>query len=432
MDPSIVVLLITAVFIVSLVLNKWSFGITGLTTVVLLFLFYYEGNITKAFSGMTNKVMIMIAGMYVVSAAFARTSFLTKMRALFGKIEGKSGFILVLCIFGLAFLFGNFFPGAVTTSLMVVFCATLGEDTEVSNPRMIIPCCAMGCMAGVLPIGNHLVTFAQYNAFYEGMVTDPSQLMTVWDPILFKVIPFILGFIWCVIAWKFLPQRGVAISVEETAAAGNGPKPKKAPLTKRQEIIVYVVFIAVIVTLFFTSVLGNYVYGVPVIAALILLYTKALPRDEINGAATSTIAWMIVGILSLSDALGSSGAGDLIGQTLLKLLGENIGPTGALIFFTVATLIMTSFMSNIASQAVFVPVAAATFIAAGWNPIPVVISISYIAWCAIILPSGSAASAMAHASAKIPLQKTFVFTVPFAILVIIGCVISQLVFFPVA
>lgn len=87
-------------------------------------------------------------------------------------------------------------------------------------------------------------------------------------------------------------------------------------------------------------------------------------------------------------------------------------------------------MSNIATQAVFVPVAAATFIAAGWNPIPVVISISYIAWCAIMLPSGSAASAMAHASSRVPLSKSLIFTVPYALLVVLGCVISQLILFP--
>ena len=433
MEPSIVVLLITVVFIISLILNKWSFGVTGLTTVALLFLFYYEGNVSKAFSGMTNKVMIMIAGMYVVSAAFARTSFLTKLRGMFGKIEGKSGFALVLCIYGVAFLFGNFFPGAVTTSLMVVFCATLGDDNYVSNARMIIPCCAMGCMAGVLPIGNQLVAFAAYNAYYEGLVTSQSQLLTMWEPIKYKLIPFAFGLVWCLIAWKFLPQRGMEDQGGVSESNGAEKKQKtssKKPLEPWQEKIVYAVFLSVIVALFFTSKIGNYAYGVPLLAALVLLYTKALPRDEINGAATSSIAWMIVGILSLSDALGTSGAGNLIGETLLGMLGPNIGMTGALIFFGVATMIVTSLMSNLATQAVFVPIAAATFIAAGWSPQPVVITISYLSWCAIMLPSGSAASAMAHASSRLPLSKTFVFTVPYAILVLIGCVISQILFFP--
>ncbi len=431
MDPSIIVLLIAVVYIISLVLNKWSFGITGLTTVGLLFLFYYKGDVTAAFSGMTNKVMIMIAGMYVISAAFARTSFLTKMRSLFAKLEGKSGFVLVLCIYAVAFIFGNFFPSSVTTSLMVVFCATLGDDMKVSNARMIIPCCAIACMAAVVPIGNSLVAFAFYNSFYEGLVTSPSQLMTMWQPIVYKFIPFTLGFIWTAFAWKLLPQRGTVGIDAGSCASGNASKPQRTPLTKKQELTVYIVFIAVIVSLFFSPKIGGFTYGVPLIGALILLYTKALPRDEINAAATSNISWMIVGILSLSDALGSSGAGTLIGEVMLKLLGTNIGPTGALIFFSVATLVVTSLMSNLATQAVFVPVAAATFIAAGWNPIPVVVSISYIAWCAIMLPSGSSASAMAHASSKVPLSKSLVFTVPFALLIVLGCIISQLVFYPV-
>ena len=78
MSQSTIVLIILGIFIVSLLMNKWSFGITGITTCILLFLFYYKGDIGAAFSGLTNQVIFLMVGMYGLSAAFARTSLLKK------------------------------------------------------------------------------------------------------------------------------------------------------------------------------------------------------------------------------------------------------------------------------------------------------------------------------------------------------------------
>ena len=80
MSQSTIVLIILGIFIVSLLMNKWSFGITGITTCILLFLFYYKGDIGAAFSGLTNQVIFLMVGMYGLSAAFARTSLLKKCR----------------------------------------------------------------------------------------------------------------------------------------------------------------------------------------------------------------------------------------------------------------------------------------------------------------------------------------------------------------
>lgn len=150
MSQSTIVLIILGIFIVSLLMNKWSFGITGITTCILLFLFYYKGDIGAAFSGLTNQVIFLMVGMYGLSAAFARTSLLKKMQEILNSLQGKKGIFLVLCIFGVAFLFGNFFPSAVTVSLMMTFVATLGNENAISSDRLCVPIAgiagmSMGC-----------------------------------------------------------------------------------------------------------------------------------------------------------------------------------------------------------------------------------------------------------------------------------------------
>ena len=49
------------------------------------------------------------------------------------------------------------------------------------------------------------------NAFYEGMITDARQLVTMWDPFKMGIPMFLFGFIWCLIGYKIQPQKGRAI-----------------------------------------------------------------------------------------------------------------------------------------------------------------------------------------------------------------------------
>ena len=244
MSQSTIVLIILGIFIVSLLMNKWSFGITGITTCILLFLFYYKGDIGAAFSGLTNQVIFLMVGMYGLSAAFARTSLLKKMQEILNSLQGKKGIFLVLCIFGVAFLFGNFFPSAVTVSLMMTFVATLGNENAISSDRLCVPIAGIAGMSmGVLPMGSALVSYTAMNAFYEGMITDARQLVTMWDPFKMGIPMFLFGFIWCLIGYKIQPQKGRAIL--STTKKDNGQKKSaasKAPLSKRDETIVYLCF----------------------------------------------------------------------------------------------------------------------------------------------------------------------------------------------
>lgn len=59
------------------------------------------------------------------------------MQEVLNSLQGKKGIFLVLCIFGVAFLFGNFFPSAVTVSLMMTFVATLGNENAISSDRLV-------------------------------------------------------------------------------------------------------------------------------------------------------------------------------------------------------------------------------------------------------------------------------------------------------
>ena len=83
---------------------------------------------------------------------------------------------------------------------MVTFLASLGDTGgDVTPSRLMFPCMGIASFClGSLPIGLGVGAQAQINAFYEGMITDPSQLCQFLDPALFMIIPSILCLLFCI------------------------------------------------------------------------------------------------------------------------------------------------------------------------------------------------------------------------------------------
>lgn len=238
-----------------------------------------------------------------------------------------------------------------------------------------------------------------------------------------KMLPCILVTVWTLFAYKLMPNVQANIAL----AAKGGKEAEQLPTWK--EWVIYIVMVADMVCLFLGSKIGQWMYLVPLIGLFVLAYSKAVPVPTIVKDITSDTIWMIAGILVMSTALNSSGAGQLLGETILGLLGENPSKVVALLIFGGATGIMTNLMSNIASRAVVTPIAAVTAISAGWNPVPFVLTVSQMAWCAVVLPSASSAAALGHATSNQQLKDSLKYTIPFFILALGGCIISALLFF---
>lgn len=419
---TIIVLCCLAFFIIGLVLNKWPFGLTAMT-VCLVLAATKVLTIEEAFSGFNNKILVMIAAMYVLSAGFGRTSLLANLQNKLFSLQGKSGTLLLLGILGMLIIFSCFLPSVVIVALMIMFLQSLGNSGEVSASRMIILSAGIGAFwGGFLPFGMGLTGHLTLNAYYESLTTSPDQLVQMFDRFKFGLIPCGLTLLWCIFGYKVMPRDG-------KFDASKGNQRQAAPLSKKQETVIYIAFFGTMGALFFSSKLGNFMYLIPGFAVLLIAFTKTMTPKEILSAMFTDVTMMIAGIFVLSDAMAVTGVGEMIGQLILKILGGNPTPLFAVFIFGLTALVMTSLMSNIATGAILAPLAAATAIAAGWNPVPFVLITNRMSVCAIVLPSASAATGMAHAASGLPLKDIIKFSLPFGLIALLGCTLSAALFY---
>lgn len=404
--------------------HKVPYGVTTMTCCVMLALTGVF-DISTAFSGLANKTTILIACMFTVAYAFGKTSLINKVRNSMERIKGKSGLGFIVFLFLVTIVLSQLMGRTAIVSIVALFLVSLDDKDEICASRMIFAAFAvMAAWSLKFPVGLGATMSPTANAYYEGIISNPALMLLPGDFIKVSFIPATALTIYALFAWKSIPRHAVNTSdvkeVKETAA-----------ISRRDEIIINIVFIGVLLGFIFGAKIGSLMYVIPAAGVLVLLYTKTLTAKETVDSLTGDMVWMIAGVLVMSDAIGRSGVGDMIGNGLLVLLGDKPSGIFVLFVFAVTAIVMTTFMSNTGTAAVLTPIAASLSMVAGMDPRGIVPIINIASIMAIAFPSGSAECALAFAIGQHEPGKLLKFTLPYLLIAVVTLVISASIFFPV-
>lgn len=404
--------------------HKVPYGVTTMTCCVMLALTGVF-DISTAFSGLANKTTILIACMFTVAYAFGKTSLINKVRNSMERIKGKSGLAFIIFLFLVTIVLAQLMGRTAIISIVALFLVSLDDKDEICASRMIFAAFAvMAAWSLKFPVGLGATMSPTANAYYEGIINNPDLMLLPGDFIKVSFIHATALTVYALFAWKFIPRHGVNTSdVKEVKEA--------AAISKRDETIINIVFIGVLLGFIFGARIGNLMYVIPAAGVLVLLYTKTLTTKETVNSLTGDMVWMIAGVLVMSDAIGKSGVGDMIGNWLLILLGEKPSGMFVLFVFAVTTIVMTTFMSNTGTAAVLTPIAASLSMVAGMDPRGIVLIINIASIMAIAFPSGSAECALAFAIGQHEPGKLLKFTMPYLLIAVVTLVVSASIFFPV-
>lgn len=404
--------------------HKVPYGVTTMTCCVMLALTGVF-DISTAFSGLANKTTILIACMFTVAYAFGKTSLINKVRNSMERIKGKSGLAFIIFLFLVTIVLAQLMGRTAIISIVALFLVSLDDKDEICASRMIFAAFAvMAAWSLKFPVGLGATMSPTANAYYEGIINNPDLMLLPGDFIKVSFIPATALTVYALFAWKFIPRHGVNTSdVKEVKEA--------AAISKRDETIINIVFIGVLLGFIFGARIGNLMYVIPAAGVLVLLYTKTLTTKETVNSLTGDMVWMIAGVLVMSDAIGKSGVGDMIGNWLLILLGEKPSGMFVLFVFAVTTIVMTTFMSNTGTAAVLTPIAASLSMVAGMDPRGIVLIINIASIMAIAFPSGSAECALAFAIGQHEPGKLLKFTMPYLLIAVVTLIVSASIFFPV-
>lgn len=402
MNVQLVITLVTMLLmIVGFLSGKFRLGLVAMTAATVLCL---TGVLTfsEAYANFANNNVVMIAGMFILSGALSKTSLVPRMRNVVLKYSDKSQIIVFIYMLACVVLIQFSMPTALI-SMFLPFMAAFGDDSKVQPSHLLFPGAVLAhCAQGLFP-GAY---FVMINGLLEA--NGAPEMLGPLDYSKVILIPCVLAFLYVVlIGWKLLPANGIAGSQVKVQAKSDD----KPQLTPFQEKVVYVLFALTFIGILFQSYLPFGMYVLPIVAVIIMCYMNILTLNDVKNFINIDTIFMLAGVMPLGTAMQKTGAGTVISDFIMNLLGGDPSPMLILFTFYIAGALLTQFMSNTATQQAFVPLAIVTAMAQGLDPRPFTMAIFAGCTAAMLTPTGSPSVAIAFGAGQYKIKdilKTFV------------------------
>lgn len=382
MSQTTITLLFLAFAVVNFVLEKIPLGLTA--TIVALGL-----NITgvldvkTTFAGYVNSNVILCVGMFVVGQALFETGMANKIGGVVTKFA-KSERVLIVAIMVIVGIMSGFLSNTGTAAVLIPVVCGIADESGFSRSRLLMPLVFAAALGGNLSIIGAPGNLIGVNALQEmGINTSFFMYAPVGIPMLLMGILFFALF-----GYKLLPGGRVITDavVEEQRDFSNIPRWK--------QIVSLTVLLLVIIAMIFEDKIGIAIQISACIGAVVLVLTGVISEKEALKSIDLKVVLLFGGSLALAEALETTGAGTLIADKLVSLLGTSPNPIVLLLVIFIVTCALTNFMSNTATTALMVPIAVSLSNSLGADPRAVVIATVIAGSCAYATPVGMPANTM--------------------------------------
>ena len=364
---------------------------------------------SEVFSGLSNSTVVLFAGMFVVGAAMLDSGLAQTIGNSVVRKVGTKELPLMIAMMLLTILMSSFASNTGTVACLMpvligicvaakIPCSPLlmglaiaantgGTITMVGTPPNII---AVGAMeaANVEPFG-----------FFEfAIIGIPLSLMSL----IYMVT----------IGRKIVPHNYADVGAVSSVSSGGTP---------RARMICFVILIFVILGLC-VGIPGLTQEMVAVIGALAcVLFGCISEKNAYQGIDWVTI-FLFAGMLPLANALDKTGAGAMIADQVVGLMGDNPSPYVFMIVLFCLSCGLTQFMSNTAAAALLCPIGISIAQKMGCSPYPVIMSIAIAASCAFTTPVATPPNTLVMGPGKFKFVDYIKVGVPLVVLSLVICV----------
>ena len=398
MNSTLLICLIICAFAV--ISYIWGRIPMALTAVISLAAFVLFGCLSPddALSYFGNANGIMIMSMFVVAAGLQRTQFVKNVANSVNRIARGSivkvmaGYVLVSVILS-QFIQSPMIVFGIMAPMMIETCKSM----DVSPSKVMFP---LGVSAiatcSAFPLGSGATVAAELNGYLSA--SDYTQYTVgLTDPMKARFPLVIVCIIWCVFfAFRFAPDRKVENSGE---ALEKGRRPEEKPALKPfQEAAGYVIFFSVTLALLFQDLI-NKVLTAPTwlicfTGAVLMVATGVLKGREALKTLNLSMYLLFVGAMSMSGALASSGAGEIIGDAIASVANSIGNPYLIGLVFFLVPFLLTQVMQNRGVMMIFIPIAIQACKSIGANPVGIIIMVQAGCLSAFMTPMATPAVPM--------------------------------------
>ncbi|HDT5519839.1 TPA: SLC13/DASS family transporter [Klebsiella aerogenes] len=383
MEPITITLCLLVFAIVMFVWEKVPLAVTSMVVCVALVLTGVL-DLKQAFAGFIDSNVILFVAMFIVGGALFETGMANKVGGVithFAKTEKQ----LIFTIMVVVGVMSGFLSNTGTAAVLIPVVIGVAAKSGFARSRLLMPLVFAAVLGGNLSLigapGNLIAQSALQNI---GSGFGFFEYAKVGLPMLLCGILYFLT-----IGYKFLPATA---NGGEVGSVGEQRDYSHVPRWK--QILSLVVLIATILGMIFEKQTGISLTVAGCIGALVLVFTGVLTEKQAYKAIDSQTIFIFGGTLALAKALEMTGAGKLVADHVIGMLGQNSSPFMLMAVVFALSVIMTNFMSNTATVALLVPVSLSIAAGMGADPKAVLMATVIGSSCAYATPIGMPANMM--------------------------------------
>ena len=352
MSQQTITLLFLVFTIISFILEKIPLGLTASICAIGLTLTGVV-DVSTTFSQYVNSNVILCVGMFVVGQALFETGMANKIGGLVTRFA-RTERTLIIAIMVIVGVMSGFLSNTGTAAVLIPVVCGIADESGYSRSRLLMPLVFAAALGGNLSIIGAPGNLMGVNALQEmGLSTSFFMYAPVGVPML------LVGIIYFVfIGYRFLPDGKGAVGATVEKQIG--------------------------VSIEISACIG----------AIILVLFGVLSEKEALASIDLKVVFLFGGSLTLAKALDTTGAGELIADKIVGLLGADPNPIVLLLVIFIVTCALTNFMSNTATTALMIPIAVSLANNLGADPRAVVIATVIAGSCAYATPIGMPANTM--------------------------------------
>ena len=320
-------------------------------------------------AGFANKVILLVVGLTILGQSFVTTGLVDKIALVVNKLRlNRSKKVFVMAMLIIATILGVFLNGSIVVAIMlpIVDAVVLSSGGKIQRKD------AYWVVGLGGTYGNNLLTISA-----TSMLTAVSLLvemgyeqMSIFTPLLINLPGMIAVIIFYAVIgiklqdkWFDFPD----VPVEVSAKSADG---KTKPVWKQW--VAGLTFLATVVLI----AMGKDYGLISILATVIVIFTGCISDKE----AWRCVSWgtiiVVAGSIGISSAVRSSGAAEVICNFFIKIAGPIANSTiGVCVVLFFVAAVLSSFMSDNATVAIMLPIAASIAEGLGLSAVPIFIAV---------------------------------------------------------
>ena len=384
MDPAIITLCVLAVAAFLFVTELIPLAVTAMAACTALgILGVLPGK--QVYAGLSNSTVVLFGGMFVIGAAMFKTGLAEAVGLWVVNKAGTGEVKLMGAVMLVTIALSSVSSNTGTVACLMPVIVGIANAAKIPASKELMPLAIAANVGGTITmIGtppNVIVTGALSAAGLPSFGFFEFALIGV--PLSIVVLLYMLT-----IGRKTIPAKNAGdmddAAIEEAkkeAGAGDDSAPKSKTKMWISALILLGVVAAMALKLKTVPLQTAAVTG-----AILCVVTGCLKEKEAYAGIDWVTIFLFAGMLSVATAMDKTGAGKLIADTVVSMMGQNPNPIVLCAVLYLISNVLTQFMSNTASAALLAPIGISIAQTIGADPKPVLMSIGIAASMAFATP----------------------------------------------